>query len=69
MTNNDFQAAIARKDWDAVEAVIAANLDDDTSRDGLHDWLEEGSYTGNETPESVAAEWMELDQQVEGIDY
>lgn len=29
----------------------------ETSTDGLADWIEEGSYTGDETPESIAAEW------------
>jgi hypothetical protein len=28
-----------------------------TDTDGLDNWIEEGTYTGNETPASIAAEW------------
>ncbi|HEX6293375.1 MAG TPA: hypothetical protein VFZ66_29610 [Herpetosiphonaceae bacterium] len=69
MSNIEFQQAVMSTDWSAVEAMVYQHLSDDVSRDGLADWLEEGDWKGTETAESVAAEWTELDQQVEGVDY
>lgn len=66
---NAFQTAVANKDWDAVDLLVRNELHEDVSRDGLRDWLEEGAWTGNETPMSVANEWAELNQQEDGIDY
>lgn len=31
-----------------------------TDTDGIGDWIENGSYTGAETPQSIAAEWDSL---------
>lgn len=34
---------------------VSAHCQTDTG--GIGDWIEGGSYTGTETPESIAAEW------------
>lgn len=38
----------------AVLAIVSGSDDDGA----LGDWIANGEYTGNETPESIAAEWL-----------
>lgn len=59
-----FQEAIQAREWFTVtEMVMQHTTEPTTDEDGadeLQDWLSNGSYTGSETPESVAAEWDAL---------
>jgi hypothetical protein len=34
----------------------------DDTQTHLYDWLDEGDYVGNETPQGIADEWDELEQ-------
>jgi len=47
-----------------LKGYVEAHCQTDTEGDGgtttLYDWLYEGSYTGDETLESMAREWDEL---------
>lgn len=65
----EFQQAVVSRDWETVTALVEQHIDSDRDTSGLMDWLSAGDYSGNETPESVAAEWEALDNQVEGVDY
>lgn len=44
-----------------VEPLCKTNTGDGTSETtSLYDWIYEGSYTGSETPKSIASEWDSL---------
>lgn len=65
-----FQAAILNKDWDTVESMVCSFLTSFEASEGetsLRDWLEEGDYDGNESPASVAQEWVELCAEADRI--
>lgn len=53
---DDAQVHIYRQNWNALESLVwdACATDD---RDGLSDWLQNGSYDGAETIASLAADW------------
>lgn len=52
--------------YKAVAPICTTETDppDDTTT-SLYDWLAEGDYTGNETPESLAQEWDALSDHVD----
>mgnify|MGYP001768989950 CR=1 FL=1 len=50
---------VAKKDWDALAAEVISIAKTDT--DGIEDWLSAGDYHGDETIESLAAEWDSLE--------
>ena len=53
---NEAQALIRNRKWNELEALVweVCNADD---RDGLGDWLQNGSYSGSETIKSLADDW------------
>lgn len=50
----------------AVDPLIATTTDGSDNNTTLSDWIAEGEFTGDETPESIAAEWNELTEQANG---
>ena len=52
-------ACVANKDWNSLVAEVASIATTDT--DGIEDWLSAGDYHGDETIESLAAEWDSLE--------
>lgn len=56
--------AIAARNWYTVSQIVGRYCDEPTTdehgADELQDWLSHGDYSGNETPESIAAEWDQL---------
>lgn len=59
-----FQEAIQEREWlDVTRMVMEFTTEpttDEHGADELQDWLSNGDWSGNETPQSVAAEWDAL---------
>lgn len=64
ITVQEFRDAITRGDWSAMAEIVRHYTNSPTFRgineDILCDWITEGAWTGDETPEAVAAEWDRL---------
>ena len=57
--NNEMSEETLKAIFEAVEPLCVTETTGDTN---LYDWLQQlGGYTGDETPESIAAEWDSLD--------
>jgi hypothetical protein len=56
-----FQIMIAHKDWanaaDIVRRYTKSATYREINEDGLCDWIAEGQWKGDETPEAIAKEW------------
>lgn len=59
-----FQEAIQEREWLTVTSMVmeftTEPTTDEHGADELQDWLSAGDWSGNETPQSVAAEWDQL---------
>lgn len=60
----EFQQAIKEDEWLKVTRMVreytTKPTTDEHGADALQDWLSNGDWSGNETPQSVALEWDEL---------
>lgn len=67
--DDDAAPEIANLAWQTIYEAVNREIETDNGSDSnenpLSDWLHNGSWQGDETPEAVAAEWDELQRDSE----